>query len=204
MKQFPAILCIVFLLCSCLTKTIQQEQNNTDQFPIVGFVENFVARYPNFDNNDIIRKKCDAEFIIAFKNASDSLNLVKNIPLELITVYEKSNGQIMAQFRSWIKPRNFEFPLPLQDVNFDIIGSISPNYVNILKDNSYYLIDGKFIDRIENLALFKTLLGRQTSVYTGDFNVRKDDIWHDRYKVDLGMMYFDIDSIIPYSNFDNQ
>ena len=200
-KAIYFFLSTMMLLTSCMqtsTNKVDDEQNRKSEYPIVGFVEDFVTTHPNFDSNNITREQADEDFLKSFTELSDSINLIKNIPVKLCALNKDSKGNVMAQFRSWIKPTNFEFPLPLNEVNFDVIGKIDPKYVNILNDDSYYTISGKFIGRIDNLHAFHALLGRSTSVYTPMFSVRKDDIWDDRYEVSLGMMYFDIDSI---SNF---
>lgn len=191
----------MMLLSSCThtthttTAKANEVQDRKSEYPIVGFVENFVATHPNFDSNDITREQADEDFLKSFTEVSDSINLIKNIPLKLCALNKDSKGNIMAQFQSWIKPTNFEFPLPLYKVNFDVIGKIDPKYVSILNENSYYTINGKFIDRIDNLEEFQTLLGRGSFIYTPLFSVRKDEMLHDRYEVSLGMMHYDIDSI---------
>lgn len=200
-KVIYFLLSSLMLLSSCVqtsTNKVDEEQNRKSEYPIVGFVEDFVSSHPNFDSNDITREQADEDFLRLFTELSDSINLIKNIPVKLCALNRDSKGNVMAQFRSWIKPTSFEFPLPIHEVNFDVIGEIDPKYVSILNEDSYYTINGKFIGRIENLQAFHALLGRRSSVYTPMFSVRKDDIWDDRYEVSLGMMCFDIDSI---SNF---
>ncbi len=203
MKKIVFILMnLLMLLSSCMqtsTNKVNVEQNRKSEYPIVGFVEDFVATHPNFDSNDLTRQQADEDFLKSFTELSDSINLIKNIPVKLNALNKDSKGNVMAQFQSWIKPSDFEFPSPLYEVNFDIVGKIDPKYVSILNEDSYYTINGKFIGRIENLQAFHALLGRSSSVYTPEFSVRKDDIFDDRYEVSLGMMYFDIDSI---SNFE--
>lgn len=202
MKKSLYILSVITLLfSSCVNSSYnkqEEEQNAKSQFPIVGFVEEFVATHPNFDNNNITREQADADFLQSFTEVSDSINLLQNIPVKLCALNQNSKGQVIAQFRSWIKPTNFEFPKPVNEVNFDVIGCIDPKYVDSLNDGSYYTLSGTFIGRIESIDAFMALLGLRTSVYTPSFNVRKDDIWDDQYEVSLGMMYFDIDSIAPF------
>ena len=203
MKKSLYILSFLTLLfSSCVNSSYnkqEEEQNAKSKFPIVGFVEEFVASHPNFDNNDITRKQADADFLQSFTEVSDSINLFQNIPVELCALNQTSKGQVIAQFRSWIKPTNFEFPNPVNAVNFDVIGRIDPKYVDSLNEESYYTLSGTFIGRIESIEAFMAILEQSTSVYTPSFNVRKDDIWHDQYEVSLGMMYFDIDSIAPFA-----
>lgn len=190
------------LLSSCMQTSTNKEnveQNRKSEFPIVGFVEDFIAAHPNFDNNDLTRQEADEDFLKSFTALSESINLIQNIPVKLNALNKDSNGNVMAQFQSWIKPYGFEFPSPIKEVYFDIVGKIDPKYVSILNEDSYYTINGKFIGRIENLDAFQTFLGNVPSVYTSKFSVRKDNIFDDKYEVSLGMMYFDIDSI---SNFD--
>ena len=202
--HYIIILSVLFLL-SCGQPNPNKINENQDQdikekYPIVEFVEDFIAAHPNFDSNDITRKKADEEFIKSFTEYSDSINLILGIPVKLEALNEISDGKITAQFRSWITPYNFKFPLPIDEVNFDIVGVINPKYVNTLNEDSYYTIHGKFVSRIESINAFEVILGRQTRVYTEDFSVRKDDIYDDKYDVKLGMMYFDIDSVSVYKD----
>ena len=202
MKKSIYILSFLTLLfSSCVNSSYnkQEEQNAKSKLPIVGFVEEFVASHPNFDNNDITREQADADFLQSFTEVSDSINLLQNIPVKLCAINQNSKGQVIAQFRSWIKPTNFEFPNPVNEVNFDVIGRIDPKYVDSLNEESYYTLYGTFISRIESIDTFMVILGRDTSVYTPSFDVRKDDICDDQYDVSLGMMYFDIDSISPFA-----
>lgn len=192
---------LILILSSCIQPTsnkVEEEENRKAQFPIVGFVENFVASHPNFDSNDITRKQADGDFLKSFTDVSDSTNLIKGIPVKLEDLCEDSKGRVMAHFQSWIKPSAFEFPLPIQDVYFDVVGAVNSQYVNTLNEDTYYTIHGKFVSKIDNLPAFRMLLGRSSSVYAPQFQVRKDDIWDDRFEVSLGMMYFDIDSISEF------
>lgn len=199
----------IILLSGCVqtsTKNVEggqnqnEDQNRKSEFPIVGFVEDFVAAHPNFDSNDITREQADENFLKSFTEVSDSVNLIENIPVKLCALNKDSKGNVMAQFRSWAGPTDFEFPLPVNEVNFDIVGKVDPKYVDRLNENSYYTINGKFIGRIESIPAFEALLGRSTMIYTPLFSVRKDDIWDDRYEVSLGMMYYDIESISDFVN----
>ncbi|MBD5380279.1 MAG: hypothetical protein HDR74_10470 [Bacteroides sp.] len=204
MKKSLYILSLITLLfSSCVNSSYnkqEEEQNSKSKYPIVGFVEEFVASHPNFDNNNITREQADVDFLQSFTEVSDSVNLLQNIPVKLCALNQNSKGEVMAQFRSWIKPTNFEFPKPVNEVNFDVIGRIDPKYVDSLNDDSYYTLSGTFIGRIESMDVFRVLLGLRTSIYTPSFNVRKDDIWDDQYEVSLGMMYFAIDSIAPFAH----
>ena len=63
MKKSLYILSVITLLfSSCVNSSYnkqEEEQNAKSQFPIVGFVEEFVATHPNFDNNNITREQAD-------------------------------------------------------------------------------------------------------------------------------------------------
>ena len=201
MKKIYSALLLVFALISCVNNTSKQKEQMVDEkakYPIVGFVENFVAAHPNFDSNDITREKADEDFISEFRNLSDSINLIQGIPVKLEALNNINDGKVMAQFQSWIKPYNFQFPGSINDVNFDVVGRIDNKYVDILDEDTYYVIHGRFIDRIKNLPAFYSILGKSSSVYTPMFSVRKDDIWDDKYEVSLGMMYYEIDSISKF------
>lgn len=133
----------IMLLSGCVqtssdkVKEVQnqnEEQNRKSEFPIVGFVEDFVAAHPNFDSNDITREQADEDFLKSFTEFSDSVNLIENIPVKLCGLNKDSKGNVMAQFRSWAGPSDFEFPLPVNEVNFDIVGKIDPKYVNSLNE----------------------------------------------------------------------
>lgn len=190
---------LVFLISGCVNSTYTKQELERQvkaKYPIVGFIDEFVETHPNFDNNDVTREQADTDFVKAFAEASDSVNLLRNIPVELCSINKNSNGDVYAQFRSW---RNNNLPQPINRVNFDVICRIDSTYVESLSDDSCYLIYGKLIKRIETIDVFRALLGRPTIVYTYEFNVRKDGVRNDKYEVNLGMLFFEIDSICPYT-----
>ena len=186
--------------CGNSSSLIQKEQQNSKtNLPIISFVECFIASYPNFDNNDIERKNADVAFLMEVMSFSDSMNLIHNIPVKLKAMNETKKGNIIAQFSSWPSPRGFDYPNPVKEVNFDIIGEINPEYVKTLNEDNYYIIYGKLISPI-SFQDVKNKLGKSfRSVYTPSTHVRKDWISKDKYEVDLGLMEYRIDSIALYT-----
>lgn len=200
-KHILILLAIVFTGCANSNSSLNDEDNRKDKFPIVGFVEQFVSSNPNFDSNDIMREKADSIFYAEFVSESEQKNLIEGIPVKLISLQKDSKENIMAQFESWITPPYFDFPLPIKDVNFDIVGSIKESYVASLNEKSYYIIHGKLISRIYSIDKFRLLVGRNTRIYTPFFGVRKSDYYSERYEVSLGMMHYQIDSISQFINY---
>lgn len=202
MKIFYTILLFTVLILSGCSKYVPEkiEQNPTENLHIVKFINDFLATHENFNNNDITRQKADMDFFQSFSNLSDSINVIEGIPLKLVMINETSNGDFIAQFRSWQEPSAFSYPYPIESVNFDLVGKIDSLYAYSLTDNSYYTISGKFIRRFVDLTSMEYFLGRGTTAWSNKFQIREPINLNDVYEVYLGLLEYEIYSIIPYQN----
>ena len=100
----------------------------------------------------------------------------------------KNGTHTMIHLGTWIEPTNWEYRGILNEVNVDVISSVSDSLITILENDKYYRIYGKYIERL-NLSAAQVLFGKRISVYTPNVSIEKDDIWDDKVNVDLGILY---------------
>ena len=160
------------------------------------FYVDFMSRHKNGLDNDYLRKKMNSEFkqevIDSFKTSS---NLLLNFPLELESLKSnyKNKNTCLVHFSSWLKPDEFKFQnYDLSHIAFDIVGTAPIKYAETLKEDSYYFVFGKF-KRFISLNEFRQYTDHMA--YTNQIGIDTDGITH--YKdVQIGLMLFDIDSIV--------
>jgi hypothetical protein len=204
MRKIYLLLGLLLALTSCVNSTTRQRQeqeqetNQKATLPIADFVEKFLFNHKNFNNNEITREQADKDFLAEFKAASDSINLIEGIPVQLEALNDFGNGKVMAQFRAWITPHSYKFPFPINDVNFDVVCQIDERYVTTLNDKAYYVLHGKLKECVD-FDTFEKLLGKRNSIYTPLFQVRKSDFHDGSVVVSLGIMHYDVDSITNFT-----
>lgn len=189
--MFVALLSVI----SC-AKPGERTRMVDKKLPIEELVDSFMMQHSNYLNNDVTIEEGDKEFQKIVIDTTT--NYLEGIPMRLVTI--NKNGKVyMGQFESWIKPNGFEYQAPVCDVNFDVLTVVPDSLVNTLREKEYYSLEGVVIERIANISVLETLLGKGTIAYTNTFGIRKDDIWDDKYDVNLGLIYFHAKSIKPYS-----
>lgn len=186
-----AILATNMLMVACEKHYVEET------YPFETFCAEFLDTHKDFNSNNITREAANKEFVQFVLDTLGKDNILKGLPIRLESV-DRSGDHITAHFRSWIKPSNFEFKDPINEINYDIICTIPDSLSTILKDNEYYTIDGQFISRIENSAMMEVLLGRREIPYTHEISINSDDIWKDKIEVKMGILYFDIKTIEPF------
>lgn len=166
------------------------------KLPLEELVDTFMKDHPNYLNNDVTIEEGDKEFQkIVIDTAKKFLN---GIPMELVAI-NKNNKSYMAQFQCWITPSAFEYQSPVSKVMFDIVTPVPDSLVDGLKEKEYYVLEGIIIEKSADMNVFETLLGKNTMGTTPIFGIRKDDVWDDKYEVHLGLMFFRMISIKPFT-----
>ena len=166
------------------------------KLPIEELVDTFMKQHPNYLNNKVTMEEVDKEFQKIVIDTA--INYLEGIPLELKTL-NKNAKSYMAHFQCWhtIKPY-FDFQKPIKEAYFDVVTVVPDSLVESLKEGEYYLLSGAIIEQV-NYDTFNFLLGKNTRVMTPLFGIRKNDIYEDEYDVNLGMLYYHLDSIKPYT-----
>ncbi len=166
------------------------------------FVRTFINQNPNYALNDITKEETSKLFSKVMLDSLKTTNLLYGVPMKLEDM-NKNGTHTMIHLGTWIEPTNWEYRGILNEVNVDVISSVSDSLITILENDKYYRIYGKYIERL-NLSAAQVLFGKRISVYTPNVSIEKDDIWDDKVNVDLGILYFEIDSIIPFNGRDKE
>lgn len=169
----------------------------TDTIPIEKFALRFIEENPDFDNNEITREQASAKFKAAFIENVNKDHLLDSIPVKFERAYKAKDGDgYMVQFQAWIPPHNSYYKYT-DNVHFDILTKLPNEKLLYLKDKESYWVKAKFVSDIASISVFEELMGGRTMCITRSWGLDKN--YTNKYVVNLGMMYVDTDSIIPYS-----
>lgn len=119
-------------------------------------------------------------------------NILKGIPVKLQRINE-TQGRCVAQFQSWIKPDGFKYKNNINNIYFDVIGTIPDSLSTLIKENVYYTFEGNFISRVDGIRMLETMLGKTTRAYTNAICIEKD--YADYISVSIGILYFDLNRV---------
>ena len=189
----PTLL-IIATLVACNAKPGERTRYVEETYPIENYVKSFLDNHKDFNTNDITRESTNSEFEKQILDTLVKDNLLKGLPVKLERI-GKNKGSYVAQFRSWIHPSGFKFKNTLDDVYFDIVGTIPDSLATKISDNKYYSIDGRFVSKLNRVEEIEVLLGKNTMAYTNNIAIRVDDILEEKVEVSLGILFFDITSV---------
>ena len=201
MKKVYLLLFLIVILQSCVNSG-QRTRLVEKDLPMENFVRTFINQNPNYALNDITKEETSKLFSKVMLDSLKTTNLLYGVPMKLEDM-NKNGTHTMIHLGTWIEPTNWEYRGILNEVNVDVISSVSDSLITILENDKYYRIYGKYIERL-NLSAAQVLFGKRISVYTPNVSIEKDDIWDDKVNVDLGILYFEIDSIIPFNGRDKE
>lgn len=190
-------LLIIATLVACNAKPGERTRYVDETYPIENYVKSFLDNHKDFNTNDITRENTNIEFKKQILDTLEKDNLLRGLPVKLETI-GKVKGSYIAQFRSWIHPSGFKFKSPIDDLYFDIVGSIPDSLATKISDNEYYIINGSFISKLNSVEEIEVLLGKSTTAYTNSISIQVEKITKD-FEVNLGILFFDITSIEPFN-----
>lgn len=201
MKKFYLLSLLVVILQSCVNNG-QRTRLVEKDLPMEIFVNTFINQNPNYALNDITKEETCKLFSRVVLDSLKTTNLLYGVPMKLEDM-NKNGTHTMIHLGTWIEPRNWEYRGILNEVNVDVISSVSDSLITILENDKYYRIYGKYNERL-NLSAAQVLFGKRISVYTPNISIEEDDIWVTKVNVDLGILYFEIDSIMPFNGRDKE
>lgn len=201
MKKFYLLSLLVVILQSCVNNG-QRTRLVEKDLPMEIFVNTFINQNPNYALNDITKEETCKLFSKVVLDSLKTTNLLYGVPMKLEDM-NKNGTHTMIHLGTWIEPRNWEYRGILNEVNVDVISSVSDSLITILENDKYYRIYGKYNERL-NLSAAQVLFGKRISVYTPNISIEEDDIWVTKVNVDLGILYFEIDSIMPFNGRDKE
>lgn len=190
----PLVVIILLAVVGC-----QQQGKNQlteENTPLVALVDSYMKDHPNYLNNDITKEEGDKYFQKIIVDTTK--NYLAGIPLKLQTL-NKNGEEYVAQFYCWGREGGYEFKSPVHSLHCDVITVVPDSLVQTLKEGDCYLLDGCVIERIANLQVMEELLGKSTTAITPLFGIREDDIYRDKYEVNLGLLYFHLEGIKKYN-----
>ena len=198
MKKIYLLSLLIIMLSSCINNN-QRTQFREKTLPIEDFVYTFIRQNPDYALNDITKDKTNKLFSKMILDSLKTSNLLYGIPMKLedMNVHRKRN---MIHLGTWIKPKDWEYKGIISNVNVDIISYVNDSLVTILENEKYYKIYGQYIKRL-NLSSMNDLFGERVLVYTPNISIEKEFSYID---INLGILYFKIDSIIPFNGRDKE
>lgn len=200
MKKIILLFLLSLVLLSSCKRNQYQPQYKTveDTLAIEQFVDTFVKAHPNLLNNDATKEDANKEFAKLIKDTLKKVDLIKGIPVQLVTV-NKNGGKYIAQFRAELPPDYFKYFQPIYTINFDIIGVVSKEVASSLKEDTNYSVGVKYISHLDGIEMMEVLLGTETTAYTNEVGIEPSDITYktepENLEIDLGLMYVDFTSI---------
>lgn len=195
----------ISLLSSCGSKGSSPISIENDTCHIELFFHKFMARFPDGLNNSIKKKKMNEVFVSEITDSlSNSYWLLEDYPLCFKNIQYGKSGLCYVHFQSWIKPDGFSFKdydfngcYDFNGIFFDLIGEVSTRYVDILKEDEYYIIRGK-LKRFLRHSEFENYT--EKSAYTPIIGIEREIGSRTSVNWQLGEMLFDIDTIYNYKS----
>mgnify|MGYP006916087375 CR=1 FL=1 len=197
------ILFMLICLISCdykpnnqVNQSQQKEENIDKRTNIEKFYTDFRARHKNGMNNDVLKEKMNKELKQELLDTlTKSSELLSDFPIQLDDM--KSNyrdkNSCFVHFQSWLNPEGFQFEdYSLHQIQFDIVGKAPIKYADILKEEDYYYVYGK-LKRFITLNEFSQYTNGMA--YTPIIGLDKE-VYDDVYNLQMGLMLFEIDSIV--------
>lgn len=195
MKKIYLLFFLIIALLGCVDnrpRTKLVEKN----LPIENFVDTFVSQNPKYYLNDITKEETSKLFEKTVLDTLDKTNLLDGVPLKLEGM-NKSGKHTMIHLRAWMTPTNWKYRGNVHEVTVDVISSVGDSLITVLENEKFYRIYGSCIGQL-SLGLARKLFGRQITVYNNKIVFKNDDFYDDKINVDLGILYYDIDSIKPF------
>lgn len=184
------------MLTSCVNGTMNQKAKLNDTCHVERYFHEFMAQFPDGLDNDIKKDRMNAKFVADITDSLKSSNwLLEDFPIRFEGV-KTIGSKYYVHFQSWLQPDNFDFKdYDFHEFAFDIIGEVPLEVAENLVEDNYYIIHGKlnrFITH-EEFSIYSDGMA-----YSPNVGIEKEIIgdninWH------LGEMFFDIDSISPYT-----
>lgn len=204
MKKIIFISFIAFALCSCdLTPKPKYELVEID-LPMESFINDFFIDNPNIFNNDITIEEGSKKFINklsdSLKTVEGKMNLFDGFPLRLKAIKKNKKLGYVAQFDTWIKPRNFDYHY-VSEINFDVFCVIPDSLVTTLKEDEYYILDGVYLGNLTFSMCEQMMNYDYISVWSPKVEISKDKTFSTEYfqrKVNLGCVHLLFGGIKKY------
>lgn len=199
MKRFIYLFIIVIMIVSCGVKT-KNVKVAERKLPIENFVDTFLINHSNLYQNDVIYNDVNKIFVKEIINKLQNDNIIYGLPLQLEDINRVGDNNVV-HFGSWIEPDGWEYKGKLDNVYVDIIAYVNDSLMHKLQNDEYYTFVGKFIKSIE-IDEARNLIGKNIRAYNNIISIGKeknDPFYKEKVDVNLGIMYFKVDSIFDFN-----
>ena len=188
----------VFMLSSCVNNRTSNDAIGNDTCHIERYFHSFMSRFPNGLNNDILKEEMNKKFISEISDSlSNSYWLLEDYPLRFENIQQGKNGLCRVHFQSWIMPDGFSFKdYAFHQFALDIVGEVPTSYIDILKEDEYYIIHGK-LKRFLKHSEFASYTDE--CAYTPTVGIEREIGSSTDVNWQLGEMLFSIDTIYVYT-----
>lgn len=203
MKRFIYLFIIVIMIVSCGVKT-KNVKVVERKLPIENFVDTFLINHSNLYQNDVIYNDVNKIFVKEIINKLQNDNIIYGLPLQLEDINRVGDNNVV-HFGSWIEPDGWEYKGKLDNVYVDIIAYVNDSLMHKLQNDEYYTFVGKFIKSIE-IDEARNLIGKNIRAYNNIISIGKeknDPFYKEKVDVNLGIMYFKVDSIFDFNGRQN-
>ena len=203
MKRFIYLFIIVIMIVSCGVKT-KNVKVVERKLPIENFVDTFLINHSNLYQNDVIYNDVNKIFVKEIINKLQNDNIIYGLPLQLEDINRVGDNNVV-HFGSWIEPDGWEYKGKLDNVYVDIIAYVNDFLMHKLQNDEYYTFVGKFIKSIE-IDEARNLIGKNIRAYNNIISIGKeknDPFYKEKVDVNLGIMYFKVDSIFDFNGRQN-
>lgn len=203
MKRFIYLFIIVIMIVSCGVKT-KNVKVVERKLPIENFVDTFLINHSNLYQNDVIYNDVNKIFVKEIINKLQNDNIIYGLPLQLEDINRVGDNNVV-HLGSWIEPDGWEYKGKLDNVYVDIIAYVNDSLMHKLQNDEYYTFVGKFIKSIE-IDEARNLIGKNIRAYNNIISIGKeknDPFYKEKVDVNLGIMYFKVDSIFDFNGRQN-
>lgn len=147
MKKVYLLLFLIVILQSCVNSG-QRTRLVEKDLPMENFVRTFINQNPNYALNDITKEETSKLFSKVMLDSLKTTNLLYGVPMKLEDM-NKNGTHTMIHLGTWIEPTNWEYRGILNEVNVDVISSVSDSLITILENDKYYRIYGEIYRTLE-------------------------------------------------------
>jgi hypothetical protein len=154
------------------------------------FLETLTSKYSNYTENSVVRENAAKELDYKIDSIV-KLGYLSDIPLKVFRILKNPHGKgALIQF--YTENLNTIIPERMSDrLTYDLIGMMDEKIANSIKEDSSYIIFGKYLKRLNETEVF--LLVNQV-YYSPRTEINKDVI-SDVYKFNIGILLYEIDSV---------
>ena len=181
----------LLLIAACAPQAVEEE--TVARRRIDPLLDSLVAKYPNYDENELVREKM-AQELDAIIDTAYNKGYLDDIPFQILSIEKNTDGHgVMVEFYS----DNFDHTRSLlsDKLAFDVLGLMSEELAATLEDKKSYILHGNELARLDAGQI--RLLSIQ-SYFGSATEMSYDPVWK-HYDFNIGHITTQVDSVTLYS-----